>query len=150
MHEEALRNILNELSSQLDQTAEEPRTQIEVGHPNHVFISGNQPGLVSLAVASLSASLCPVDDGELPRPFATLPERHYQYVAQRQQKYLGWIGRQENIPESEEVLAARQRPWRFRDRVALFGCACVGFIIMLLLITGMGVWIGILLGGFQW
>lgn len=150
MHEEILRKVLDELSSQLDQTAEEPRTQIEVGHPNHVFISGNQPGLVSLAVASLSASLCPVDDGQLPRPFVTLHERHFEYVAKEHQKFLGWIERQENIPESEAVLAARQRPWRVRDRVALFGCACVAFLVMMLLVTGMGVWIRILFWEFQW
>lgn len=128
----------------------EARTQFSRADKTpHVMLVANQAGLVSLAVTLLRAALSPASEGT-ESSLSPFDHELDQIQLSQHDLLLGWVEHSNLVPIPEEIFAQRRRQSLVRDRVALIGCSLVGFILMMLLITGLFTWIGMVLGNPHW
>lgn len=144
MDDDSLRRIIAEID-ELPRDGE-PRSHAWIEKPtNYVGLMANKAGLVSLARAFLLAAVSP-DAG--PR-LTSIDEPHLQVMKSKDDVAIGWIQQADVVPIPQEDIEARQREaWR-NDRFFLLGCSLIGFVVLFLVISGLGLWIGIISGSIK-
>jgi hypothetical protein len=104
--------------------------------PNTLFLTANQTGLLKLACTLLHAALEPILSGECRSMPVEVTDDHEQVREDTSDQLLVFVQRMETWPEP-----AIKKQSRWINRVALFGCGIVAFVLLFVfIIGGIAIW----------
>jgi hypothetical protein len=103
---------------------------------NIVFLTANRTGLLRLACTLLHAAVEPILSDDCRSRPVEVTDDFEQIREGPSDQSLKFVQRMETWPEPVEAIKKRSRKnWR-RDRVALFGCGLVAFVLVFIFISG--------------
>ena len=136
---------LRQIADALDVAADEPAPKPQISQTNSLlWVTVNRTACLRFGAAFIRAATEPIIEGDCRAKPISID--HEQVCESETDSTIGAIQRIDKLPDSPDSRAWQKPGARRNDRVALLGCAVVGFVVMFLTVSGIAMWWGIFTG----